>query len=198
MDKTLNDTIDSLFRGIVFIIINFVTSAARMIAGPGSGCIRLVRRLYARDMEQVRPFVFLFICLFLTAAAPIFVDAVTEKDKPYEYKIYQNGALQKDAAGRQLYKSISEKIETKEMFVLLLCIIAGVTAFHICARVLRYILFPPRPRRQIAEHCLLYVVATQALLLLFLYFIDARYGFDDFYRAAPPPAREFVNLLSSA
>jgi hypothetical protein len=74
VDKTLNDMIDALFRGIVFIILNFLTSAGRLMVAPGRGCIILARRLYAKDVQQVKPFVFLFISLFITASVPMLLD----------------------------------------------------------------------------------------------------------------------------
>jgi hypothetical protein len=193
MDKTLNDTIDALFRGIVFIILNFVTSAATMLASPGRGCIALVRRLYTHDIQQVRPFVFLFICLLVTVATPTVMGAITAKDDPYTYKIYENGVLQQDGTARKVYNSISEKIETKEMFVLLLCCVVGVSVFHICSRIIGRVVFRTERRRQICEDCLSYVVGTQILLVLFLYLIDGQIG----SWVPGPGSDEMMRLLAS-
>lgn len=195
MEKTLNDSIDSVFRGIVFIILNFATSAFRLLVAPGRGCVLMVRRLYARDIEQVRPFVFLFICIFVTAITPMLLDAATVKDDPNTYKIYMNGVLQQQDGGaaRHVYQSIFDKIETKEMFVLLLCSVVGVSVFHVCSGLLARISFTTATRRQIGEDCWSYVIGAQILLLLVVYLVNTEFGWPPY----DPGSGEAPHLVSS-
>jgi len=72
MDKNLNDVVDGFFKGIVFILFSFAASVVTVLRQPARGAVKLLRRLHAKDIYQVRPYVFLFLsfCLFRVEEIP--------------------------------------------------------------------------------------------------------------------------------
>ncbi|HXC56768.1 MAG TPA: hypothetical protein VNU97_15830 [Rhizomicrobium sp.] len=73
----INDLIDSIFRGIVFILYNYFYSMAILAAQPLRGSLRLVHRLKANFTYQTQPYVFVFISLFIALALPRYLAHVT-------------------------------------------------------------------------------------------------------------------------
>ncbi len=64
MPKDLNEAINTIFRGVVFIFYNYFYSLARMAVRPALGGFKLVRRLRSSSTDQVRPYVFVFLSFF--------------------------------------------------------------------------------------------------------------------------------------
>jgi hypothetical protein len=52
--KTVNDQIDWIFRGIVFILFSFLSSVLTLILNPRSGYLILLKREDLRDMAVGR------------------------------------------------------------------------------------------------------------------------------------------------
>ena len=63
MDKTLNDRVEGLFRGIVFVLFSFASSLALLLWRPLSGYVGLIKRGRTRSTDQIRPYAFLFFPL---------------------------------------------------------------------------------------------------------------------------------------
>jgi hypothetical protein len=70
MDKTLNDRIEELFRGVVFVLFSFAASLALLLCNPLRGYTLLIKRERVRSSGQIRPYAFLFFSFVLLFFMP--------------------------------------------------------------------------------------------------------------------------------
>jgi hypothetical protein len=112
MEKTLNDQIEGVFRGVVFILLNFLVSLLILLWRPRSGYSLLVKRLRSRQTDQVRPFVFVFLALVLVLFLPAAVDALMPvQTGPYHYLVRDAEHREAGPLGRA-YEQTAKGIES--------------------------------------------------------------------------------------
>jgi|HubBroStandDraft_3_1064219.scaffolds.fasta_scaffold886168_1 hypothetical protein len=63
MDKTLNERVEGLFRGIVFVLFSFASSLALLLWRPLRGYVGLIKRGRMRSTDEIRLYAFLFFPL---------------------------------------------------------------------------------------------------------------------------------------
>src|SRR5882762_9506948 len=100
-EKTLNDQIEGIFQGVVFILFSFLSSVFILLFTPKAGFISLVRNLRKKEIHQIRPYVFCFMALALIFFLPTTIDALAPK-KPgvFEYQIRSSERREVGALGR--------------------------------------------------------------------------------------------------
>jgi hypothetical protein len=77
MDKTLNDRIEDIFRGVVFILLSFAASLLWLLCRPLTGYALLIQRCRRTSAAQIRPYAFVFFSLALIFFMPGIVDALS-------------------------------------------------------------------------------------------------------------------------
>ena len=163
MDKSLNDRIEGIFRGVVFIVLSFAASLALLAIRPCSGYARLVRRLRQKSSEQVRPYAFVFFAIMVVFFAPTVIDAVAPQPPgPRDFVIHEY-ASEPGALGRA-YEQATQRIESKAATAIFVAAIVGVAAFHLGATAAGYMLFRQRARRQTWLQALFFVGGMQVVL----------------------------------
>jgi len=164
MATNLNDTIDSLFRGLVFVLIDFIASLATLLARPISGAVILVRKLRSHDTNQVRPYVFLFLSFVLAFSVAPFLEALSVERDPHEYTGTESSQPAQNAL-KQIYEGVFAQIESKAVLAIIIASMVGVTIFHLGARLTSSLLFAKAIRRSIAMDSLFYVAGAQIVLI---------------------------------
>lgn len=166
MEKTLNDTIDGLFRGVVFIALDSIASLGRMLSSPKRGPVRLLKKLYSRDTEQVRPYVFLFLALMAFPLTLLAISTLSAPDDPTRYSYFVDG---EDILGsnkvRNLFERFNQATDGKSILPTVVGSILGVTVLHLILRALARLVFSNPIRRTSATNLLLYVAGAQVALL---------------------------------
>lgn len=165
MDKTLNDRIEELFRGVVFVLFSFAASLALLLCNPLRGYALLIKRERVRSSGQIRPYAFLFFSFVLLFFMPVIIDALTPPVAgPFEYQVHDSDVLEAGALGRA-YQATTERIETKAATAILLAAVVGVAAFHLGAVGSGVGLIRLRVRRETWRDALFFIGGLQFGLL---------------------------------
>jgi len=170
MPKDLNETIDALFRGVVFIIYDFVQSLIRIAVRPVRGTIWLVARLRAPNTRQIGPYVFLFIHFFVGLSMPRYLSAIAnfyEDDFPSDSL--------RNPEVRDAYINALDIFEPKLLLATTFsCILMTVVLDAATSLYARSTATPPR-RRALVKTGLLYIsgyqifVITCAIVMVFYF-----------------------------
>lgn len=189
--ENLNDRIEGIFRGIVFISLSFVASIVRMLCWPLRGYVALIAELRRKMTNQVRPYAFVFIAVVVALFAPPVISSLSPKSvSPFEFQVFGAGAPKQGALGRA-YQETTREIESKAAAAIFLAAIVGVAAFHLGSTGLGVLLFRPGVRRKTWQQAFFFIGGFQVSLFILVALID-NYGL--------PPATEIqrvVNFLLS-
>ena len=188
----LNDSIDAIFKGTVFIIFDYVGSLLLLFARPFTGAVSILRKLHAKDANQIRPYVFLFISFIVMFALPPLLSAATQKPDPYQYINYSE---QKQTVLRPIYEGIFEQIESKTILAVTIAAVVGVSLFHFGSRAIARGAFRNPARRAIVLDCLFYVGGMQIVLIAVAYV--ASYFLRTFETDADPDYHLLTDLLGA-
>jgi hypothetical protein len=129
MPKSIGETIDALFRGVVFVVYDYFFSLGRLAIKPIAGCLQLVRRNRAVHKNQIGPYVFLFLNAFLALSVPKYLSRIVNiytDEFPY--------SSQKNTSIEQAYSEGLAVFEPKTLLaiclssVLLCAIVDGSTS----------------------------------------------------------------------
>jgi hypothetical protein len=182
MDKTLNDKVEELFRGIVFILFSFTASLALLLWRPLRGYVGLIKRSRVRSSGQIRPYAFLFFSFVLMFFIPTIVDALTPPGAgPFDYQVHDSEFPELGALGRA-YQATTERLETKAATAILLAAVVGVATFHLGAVGSALVLTPLRVRRETWRDALFFIGGLQLGLLALAFVVDLSevYGSTEF------------------
>jgi hypothetical protein len=165
MEKSLNETIDGLFRGIVFIVLDTVTSAFKITLRPGRAPSELAQRLEKGDEAQVRPYVFAFLTLFVALLFPVLLDAGRPDSDPYAYKYVVDGEdlLRRSYLGK-MFDATVEKFEAKSLLQLTVAATLGVSILHLLSGIVIGVLRLLAKKSAEGAAPLFFIVGTQTLL----------------------------------
>src|SRR5262249_14617751 len=153
--------IEGIFRGIVFIIFDYCQSTIRLLLSPGRGCVTIVRRLYGKGSDQVRPYVFLFLSFIVMFSMPPLVEII---NKPADRFAYVDLSA-RETPLRPFYEGLFEQIESKAVFAIIVASVIGVSLYHLGMRGITRIVFANRERQLIAFDSLFYIAGLQIILL---------------------------------
>jgi hypothetical protein len=132
MDKTLNDKIEGIFRGLVFVIFDSVTSLWIVATRPLTGPVRLAKRVRQKNTDQVKPYVFVFLGFISLFLVPLLLNATKEAPDPYAYKFMENGhdTLNRDSTGK-VFDLAVERFEARSLLPVAIAAILGVSILHL-------------------------------------------------------------------
>jgi hypothetical protein len=172
MDKTLNDRVEEVFQGIVFIVFSFVGSLALLLCRPLNGYVLLAKRLRARSKDQIRPYAFVFCAMVLVFFLPSMIAAFAPPVAgTYEYQVHDDSLREPGALGRA-YEETTQKIESKAASAIFVAAIVGVAAFHLGAMGSGLALFRLNVRRQTWRYALFFIGGLQIALLALAVVLD--------------------------
>jgi len=164
-DKTLNDQIEGIFQGVVFILLSFLTSVLALLFRPQGGYISLVTDLRRKGSNQVRPYVFSFLAVVLVLFLPTTIAALAPHSPgAFEYQVHDSERYEVGGLGRA-YGEAAKKVETKAATSIFIAAAVGVAALHICVTSLGWAVFPWRPRRATWRDSVFFVAGLQFVLL---------------------------------
>jgi hypothetical protein len=206
MEKTLNDTIEGFFRGIVFIIFSSIATFGYLMTRPLSAPVILVSRLYRKDREQVRPYVFLFLALLSIFLLPALLGAGTSSHDVLRYKYYVDGEdlLERSFLGK-VFDYAVENFEAKALLPIIVAAVVGVCIFHVTVRVLARLSFATRFRRSLVLDSVFFLCGAQVMLAVCAWIFVSHIGFGESqhanwitslleaYRAMSAPASKLIN-----
>ncbi len=161
MPKDLNDAIDSIFRGVVFIFYNYFYSLARIAARPALGGFELVRRLRLSSTDQVRPYVFIFLSFFACLAVPRYIARISHFHKGDDFPRSSEHAT----ALQNAYSKALQMFDPKSVLAITLACIAmsvvvdGLISLFVVALTRKGV------ARTSTKSALLYVAGLQPILL---------------------------------
>ena len=161
MDKTLNDTIEGFFRGVVFILLDSVTSFFRIILSPRQAPSLLIRRVYRKDVQQVRPYVFLFLALFVLTVLSNFLFLTDHNFFGADAKSFKENL-------KSTFDKIIEDFDAQSLLPILITTIVGVSVLHVLANgLIRFFVASPF-RRRFKVDAMFFVLGGQMFLLLLI------------------------------
>ena len=132
-EKTLNDQIEGIFQGIVFVLFSFVASIFIIILNPRTGFIALIRRMRRKGENQIRPYVFAFLAISLVLFLPAIIrDLAPASPSLFEYQVHDSEFQTPGRVGR-VYEEARRQIETKGATSIFVAAIIGVAALQIGA-----------------------------------------------------------------
>jgi len=182
MDKTLDDRVEELFRGIVFILFSFTASLALLLWRPLRGYVGLVKRSGVRSTGQIRPYAFLFFSFVLMFFIPTIFDALTPPEAGrFDYQVHDSAFPELGVLGRA-YQTATERIETKGATAILLAAMVGVATFHLGAVGSGLVLIRLRTRRETWRDALFFIGGLQLglLALAFIIYLSQVLGSTEF------------------
>jgi hypothetical protein len=194
MDKSLNDRIEELFRGVVFVLLSFSASLGLLLCNPLRGYALLIKRQRVRSTGQIRPYAFLFfsfvVLFFMPAISDALISSAVGPDVP------EGGAL------ARAYGAAIKRIETKAGTAILLTVVVGVTAFHLGAVGSGLGLIRFRARRETWRDALFFIGGLQFGLFALVVILD-RVGWWSVAERrfisslSLPPRDTFINWVES-
>jgi len=172
MEKSLNDRVEGVFRGIVFIVLSFMESIGLLILCPFDGYVRLIIHLRKKSEDQVRPYAFLFFAFVLAFFAPSLIDALgSHVAGPFEYQIHDSATPESGALGRA-YQQTAQKLESKAATAIFVAAVIGVVAFQLGAKLSGSALFGQHARRQTWLQAFFFVGGLQVALFTLVAVLD--------------------------
>jgi hypothetical protein len=172
--ENLNDRVEGIFRGVVLIVLSFLTSIALMIVRPIDGYAELASRIRRRSQKenQVRPYAFAFFAISLVFFSPSLMDSVARQvASPFEYQVHDSTVPDNGALGRA-YETATQKIESKAATAIFVATIVGVVGLHLCATGSGFLLLGLRARRETWRDALFFVGGLQITMFLLVTLID--------------------------
>jgi hypothetical protein len=178
MEKTLNDTIEGFFRGIVFIFFGSIAAFGYLVIKPLSAPVLLVSRIYRKDREQVRPYVFLFLAITSAFLLPVLLGAGASKNDPFAYKYYENGQdmSERSFVGKIFDYSV-ENFQERGLLPITVAAVVGVSIFHIAIRFFARLSFVTRFRRSLVADSVFLLSGAQIILALCAWLLISRISF---------------------
>jgi hypothetical protein len=164
-DKTLNDQIEGVFQGVVFILFSFLSSVFILLVKPKTGFITLVRNLRRRGSNQVRPYVFCFMATALNFFLPTTLDALTpHTHDAFEYQIHDSEHREVGGLGRA-YSQATTQIETKVATSVFVATAVGIAVLHLCVTLLGRLALRRKIRRETWRDSAFFVAGLQFVIL---------------------------------
>ncbi|HMJ41716.1 MAG TPA: hypothetical protein VK522_05490 [Pseudolabrys sp.] len=164
-EKTLNDQIEGIFQGVVFILFSFLFSVFILLFKPRTGFNSLVRNLRIKGSNQVRPYVFCFMAIALTFFLPTTLDALAPHPPgDLEYQIRDSEHRQVGGLGRA-YNQATTQIETKVATSIFVAAAAGVAVLHLCVTLLARVGLRQRARRETWRDSVFFTAGLQYVVL---------------------------------
>jgi hypothetical protein len=135
----------------------------RVLYRPLRGTFAIIRRLHAKDEYQVRPYVFLFLSFSLFAVVPRLVTELATTNHKFDPETFDISpyAVRMHSA----YDAIANLFEPKQLVVLLLACIAGVSVYDLTTRSLSLLARGTHIRRLLFREAMFYVGGVECLLL---------------------------------
>jgi hypothetical protein len=199
MASDLNDAVNSLFRGIVFIFYDYFASLGRLVVTPISGSMLLVKRLWSKRPYQTQPYVFLFISFFVSQAVPRYLSQIINF-----YRADFPGSSESTTAIQAAYTTAIGVFDAKPMLAITLaCLLMSVLVDGLITACLALI-FRRTFDRAVIKPVLLYISGAQAVLLtaaivgVFLYFKGWAWDSLEGYKQADfwPTYQSLVNAVT--
>jgi hypothetical protein len=176
VEKTLNDRVEEIFRGIVFIVFSFASSLVLLLCMPLRGYILLIKWLRVRGGSQIRPYAFVFFSFVLVFFTPSMLQSLTPpKPGAFEYVVHDSEQPDKGVLGRA-YEIANKRVETKAVTAIIVAAVVGVGAIHLGALASGRGLIRTRSRRTTWSEALFFVAGLQIGLLALASLLD-RAGF---------------------
>src|ERR1700752_3972120 len=104
MASTLNDKIEDLFRGVVFVLFDFIRTALTLFFMPITGYTFLIKRLHNPKVNQIRPYVFLFLAIYLCQVFPGILERINPREHPVVFRPRVDGEGLGPSAVTRFYK----------------------------------------------------------------------------------------------
>jgi len=171
MPSDLNDAINGLFRGIIFIFYSYFASLGKLLLFPVKASLQLVRGLWSKRPYQTQPYVFLFLSLFIAQAVPRYLASIVNY-----YKDDFPASSGSVTAFQSAYTTAVRLFDPKAVVAITIsCLIMSVLVDGIIGAYLLLIL-KRRLDRKFAKPAMIYIVGVQAFILtaalvgVFLYF----------------------------
>lgn len=164
MPKDLNDAIDAIFRGIVFICYNYVYSIASLALKPLRASFRLVHRLRSGNVYQTRPYVFMFMSFFIALALPRYYLQLVNVLR-IQYIDTDQGPVPDTTLLNDIYRRALDIFEPKFLLAISIsCIVMCILvdgATNVCVSAL----CAKRVDQRLFKDALFYVIGFQAVLV---------------------------------